>query len=118
MDENGASWGARRDVIEHASFNLTQSIEDHLGGLRSSGAARNYRRASTNSASTCASRTPETVGASREAPHERGDHGIGRRAAPLGGIHAAALRGPGIGHEQERALNDTLSLRSLRIDDR
>jgi xanthine permease XanP len=27
MDENGASWGARRDVIEHASFNLTQSIE-------------------------------------------------------------------------------------------
>src|SRR6185369_7053614 len=27
MEENGASWGARRDVIEHASFNLTQSIE-------------------------------------------------------------------------------------------
>lgn len=27
MDENGASWGARRDVIERASFNLTQSIE-------------------------------------------------------------------------------------------
>ena len=27
MAENGASWGARRDVIEHASFNLTQSIE-------------------------------------------------------------------------------------------
>jgi NCS2 family nucleobase:cation symporter-2 len=27
MEENGAAWGARRDVIEHASFNLTQSIE-------------------------------------------------------------------------------------------
>lgn len=32
MDENGASWGARRDVIEHASFNLTQSIETISGG--------------------------------------------------------------------------------------
>jgi NCS2 family nucleobase:cation symporter-2 len=27
MEANGASWGARRDVIERASFNLTQSIE-------------------------------------------------------------------------------------------
>ena len=27
MEANGASWGARRDVIERATFNLTQSIE-------------------------------------------------------------------------------------------
>ncbi len=27
MEANGASWGARRDIIERASFNLTQSIE-------------------------------------------------------------------------------------------
>jgi len=27
METHGASWGARRDVIERASFNLTQSIE-------------------------------------------------------------------------------------------
>ena len=27
MQANGASWGARRDIIERASFNLTQSIE-------------------------------------------------------------------------------------------
>jgi len=27
MAANGASWGARRDIIERASFNLTQSIE-------------------------------------------------------------------------------------------
>jgi NCS2 family nucleobase:cation symporter-2 len=27
MDAHGATWGARRDVIERASFNLTQSIE-------------------------------------------------------------------------------------------
>jgi len=27
MEANGASWGARRDIVERASFNLTQSIE-------------------------------------------------------------------------------------------
>jgi NCS2 family nucleobase:cation symporter-2 len=27
MDAHGATWGARRDVIDRASFNLTQSIE-------------------------------------------------------------------------------------------
>jgi hypothetical protein len=35
MDEQGASWGARRDVIERAKFNLEQSIET----LASSGVA-------------------------------------------------------------------------------
>ena len=35
MDENGAAWGARRDVIERAKFNLAQSIET----LTSSGVA-------------------------------------------------------------------------------
>jgi len=37
MSENGASWGARRDVIEHASFNLTQSIETILEGCAPQG---------------------------------------------------------------------------------
>jgi NCS2 family nucleobase:cation symporter-2 len=32
MEENGATWGARRDVIERASFNLSQSIEAILEG--------------------------------------------------------------------------------------
>jgi len=37
MKEKGASWGARRDVIEHASFNLTQSIETIVDGCELEG---------------------------------------------------------------------------------
>jgi xanthine permease XanP len=37
MEANGASWGARRDVIERARFNLTQSIETILEGVEPQG---------------------------------------------------------------------------------
>ncbi|MET0682534.1 MAG: hypothetical protein ABWZ29_04245, partial [Casimicrobiaceae bacterium] len=32
MEARGAAWGARRDVIDRASFNLTQSIETIVEG--------------------------------------------------------------------------------------
>ena len=37
MEAQGAAWGARRDVIERASFNLTQSIETILEGCEPEG---------------------------------------------------------------------------------
>lgn len=38
MDAQGAAWGARRDVIDRASFNLTQSIETIVEGCNPEGA--------------------------------------------------------------------------------
>ena len=38
MDANGAAWGARRDVIERAKFNLAQSIETIASSGVASGA--------------------------------------------------------------------------------
>jgi NCS2 family nucleobase:cation symporter-2 len=38
LDEHGAAWGARRDVIERAKFNLAQSIETLSGTGVASGA--------------------------------------------------------------------------------
>src|SRR4029077_6849060 len=32
MDQQGAAWGARRDVVERAKFNLSQSIETIVEG--------------------------------------------------------------------------------------
>ena len=37
MEAQGAAWGARRDVIERASFNLTQSIETISEGCEPEG---------------------------------------------------------------------------------
>lgn len=37
MEAQGAAWGARRDVIERASFNLTQSIETIVEGCEPQG---------------------------------------------------------------------------------
>ena len=37
MEENGAAWGARADVMERAKFNLTQSIETILEGCEPQG---------------------------------------------------------------------------------
>lgn len=37
METSGAAWGARRDVIERASFNLTQSIETIVEGCEPRG---------------------------------------------------------------------------------
>ncbi len=37
MEAQGAAWGARRDVIERASFNLTQSIETIVDGCEPKG---------------------------------------------------------------------------------
>jgi len=37
MEEQGAAWGARREVIERASFNLTQSIETISDGCEPEG---------------------------------------------------------------------------------
>jgi xanthine permease XanP len=37
MEMHGATWGARRDVIERAKFNLTQSIETILDGCNPQG---------------------------------------------------------------------------------
>lgn len=38
MEAQGAAWGARRDVIDRASFNLTQSIETIVEGCNPEGA--------------------------------------------------------------------------------
>ncbi len=38
MEAQGALWGARRDVIDRASFNLTQSIETIVDGCEPQGA--------------------------------------------------------------------------------
>lgn len=38
METQGASWGARRDVIDRAGFNLVQSIETIVGACAPSGA--------------------------------------------------------------------------------
>lgn len=38
METHGAAWGARRDVIDRASFNLTQSIETIVEGCEPQGA--------------------------------------------------------------------------------
>jgi NCS2 family nucleobase:cation symporter-2 len=38
MEKHGATWGARRDVIERARFNLVQSIETILEGCDPKGA--------------------------------------------------------------------------------
>jgi NCS2 family nucleobase:cation symporter-2 len=37
METHGASWGARRDVIERAEFNLSQSIETIIEGCEPQG---------------------------------------------------------------------------------
>lgn len=37
LEEQGAAWGARRDVIDRASFNLTQSIETIVEGCEPKG---------------------------------------------------------------------------------
>jgi NCS2 family nucleobase:cation symporter-2 len=37
MEKQGAAWGARRDVIERAKFNLTQSVETILDGCSPQG---------------------------------------------------------------------------------
>jgi NCS2 family nucleobase:cation symporter-2 len=37
MEEIGATWGARRDVIERASFNLMQSMETIVDGCEPEG---------------------------------------------------------------------------------
>jgi xanthine permease XanP len=37
MEEQGAAWGARRDVIDRASFNLSQSIETIVGSCEPQG---------------------------------------------------------------------------------
>jgi xanthine permease XanP len=37
MEAHGAAWGARRDVIDRAKFNLTQSIETILEGCEPQG---------------------------------------------------------------------------------
>jgi len=37
METNGAAWGARRDVIDRATFNLTQSIETIVEGCEPQG---------------------------------------------------------------------------------
>ena len=39
MEARGAAWGARRDVIDRASFNLDAIDRDDCGGLRPSGTA-------------------------------------------------------------------------------
>lgn len=38
MESNGAAWGARRDVIDRAAFNLAQSIETIVDGCEPRGA--------------------------------------------------------------------------------
>lgn len=38
METQGASWGARRDVIDRAGFNLVQSVETIIGACAPSGA--------------------------------------------------------------------------------
>lgn len=38
METHGAAWGARRDIIDRASFNLTQSIETIVDGCEPEGA--------------------------------------------------------------------------------
>lgn len=37
MEKHGAAWGARRDVIDRAKFNLTQSIETIVEGCEPQG---------------------------------------------------------------------------------
>ena len=37
MEKQGAAWGARRDVIERAKFNLVQSVETILEGCNPHG---------------------------------------------------------------------------------
>ena len=115
IEAQGAAWGARRDVIERAKFNLAQSIETIAsigvvnGVLEVGGVLRRIPARPARVVRRPAAR------AARQAPHERGDHGVRGRRAAAGRVHAAPARGPRVGFAERAAARRSCSTSTTKL---
>ena len=115
METQGAAWGARRDVIDRARFNLAQSIETIFESCSPRGPVEIEASFDEFNLDLRVSYDGPPLELPDRRPSARGNHRLGGGTTPARRLHAATPRGPSAGVFRGRPLDDPVSLRSLEM---